>query len=339
MNMIMQIDNFSLKNYNTFGIEAFTKHYFSYSEISELLQYLKSSWKSELPFFILGGGSNILFTKDYEGTIIHPQNKGITIISEDSNSILVEVGAGEIWDDFVNWAVSNNFYGAENLSLIPGNIGASPIQNIGAYGVEACDIIHEVKTIEIQTLRQKTFLNKECEFGYRNSIFKNKELNKHIVTSVIYKLHKNESFKIEYGSIQKELAKYNKITLSIVRETIISIRNEKLPNPKEFGNAGSYFKNPVICIEHYHSLKNEFPDIISYPINESFVKIAAGWLIEALGCKNMSVGGAKVHQKQALVIINSDNATSNEIQELAKKIQQKVFNETQIIIEPEVIYL
>ena len=339
MNMIMQIDNFSLKNYNTFGIEAFTTHYFSYTEISELLLYLKSTWKSELPFFILGEGSNILFTKDFEGTIIHPQNKGITIISEDSDSILVEVGAGETWDDFVNWSVLHNYYGAENLSLIPGNVGASPIQNIGAYGVEACDIIYEVKTIEIHTLTQKTFSNKECKFGYRNSIFKEDEANKHIVTSVIYKLQKKECFKIEYGSIQKELSKYENITLPLVRNTIITIRNEKLPNPKEFGNAGSYFKNPIITIEHYNKLKNKFPDIISYPVNDISIKIAAGWLIDILGCKKISVGGAKVHQKQALVIINSNNATSNDIQELAKKIQEKVLNETLINIEPEVIYL
>ena len=339
MIMGMQIDNFSLKNFNTFGINALTRHYFSFTSNDELLEFLEKSCNYSIPIFILGGGSNILFTKNFEGTIIHPQNKGITIIDKTNSEVFVKVAAGEIWDDFVAWAVSNQLHGIENLSLIPGNIGASPVQNIGAYGVEACETICEVHTIETLTGKSRTFSLQECDFGYRSSIFKTIEANKYIVLDVIFRLQKHGTFRLEYGSIKNEIESHGKITLETIRETIISIRNEKLPDPKQIGNAGSFFKNPIVSISHYNELYKKFPNIVSYPISNSEIKIAAGWLIDTLGFKGYTIGNAKVHEKQALVLTNTGNASGKEIVLLSKKIQEKVFQETGIHIEPEVIFL
>jgi len=335
----MQIDNYSLKNCNTFGIEAKAAHFYEYTHVNQLVNFLQSDFNFKKPFFVLGGGSNVLFTKDFEGTIIHPNNKGIRVIEEQENSVFVEVAAGEIWDDFVAWAVANNLYGAENLSHIPGCVGASPVQNIGAYGKEAADIISQVFTIEIASKQNYCFSKLECEFGYRTSVFKTHKANKYIVTSVIFELQKQRNFSIEYGSIKSEIEKLGEINLENVRNTIIAIREQKLPNPAEIGNAGSFFKNPIVNSDKLQELLKTYPNMVTYPISDNEVKIAAGWLIENLGFKGFELGKAKVHDKQALVITNMGGATGNEIVNLARKIQQTIYEKTGITIEPEVIFL
>jgi len=334
----MQTENFSLKNLNTFHLDVNARYYFNCSTIAELQHFLKYRLQKELPFLVLGGGSNLLFTQDYNGTVIHPQIKGIEIINEDKENAFVMVGAGVEWDDFVAWAVENNLYGVENLSLIPGNVGAAPVQNIGAYGVEAKDVVFAVNTIEIATGETRGFLNVDCKFGYRNSVFKQEQAGKQIVTGVVFKLLKQGEFNVEYGSIKDELAKESEITLQTVRNVIVRIRESKLPNPELIGNAGSFFKNPVISQEHFNKVQYKFPDVVSYKV-ESEVKIAAGWLLDKLGFKGFSIGGAKVHEQQALVLTNTGTATGADIVALSKAIQEKVYNETGIELEPEVIFL
>lgn len=334
----MLSEHFSLKNYNTFKIDVFCSLFFSFTTKHQLQEFLRSTFNKSKPFLILGGGSNVLFLNDYDGTIIHPLILGITIIEENAESVLVEVGAGVEWDDFVDWAVKNNLNGVENLSFIPGKVGAAPVQNIGAYGVEAKDVIDSVKTIEISTQKECIFSNSDCKFGYRDSIFKHEYKNKHIVTSVIFKLYKSPCFKLDYGSISEELSKFDIINLQNIRNVIISIRSEKLPNPSEIGNAGSFFKNPIISQEHYNLLLQKFPNVVSYKTGKSY-KIAAGWLIEHLGFKGFEHRQAKVHNTQALVLTNMGNAKGSDIKELASLICDKIFKETHIILEPEVIYL
>ena len=334
----MQYNNFSLKKFNTFGIDAETTIFFSFNKKDELTSFLKNDFRYDLPFYILGGGSNILFTKNYAGTIIHPETKGIEIIQENDTDVFVKVAAGEIWDDFVQWAVDNNLHGAENLSFIPGCVGASPVQNIGAYGSEAKDVIYEVHCIDIKTQQTRIFTNEECEFGYRDSIFKHECAGKYIVTDVVYKLKKNAPFNLNYG-ILKNAIDESTATLQTVRNGIISVRKEKLPDPKEIGSAGSFFKNPVVPNEKAQELKSKFPEIVTYPAPNGNIKIAAGWLIDSLGFKGFKIGEAKVHEKQALVLTNAGNATSNDVISLAKHIQEKVFEKYGVSIEPEVIYL
>ncbi len=334
----MLTDNFSLKKYNSFGIEAKACYYFSCKTISELRYFLRKNRKKNLPLFVLGGGSNLLFTKDYAGTIIHPLIKGFSIMAEDKKNVLVRVGAGETWDDFVAWAVEKKYYGVENLSLIPGSVGAAAVQNIGAYGVEAKDVISYVNVLKLNFNNQQTYSNKDCRFSYRNSIFKQEMAGKCIVTHVVFKLKKKGEFNLEYGSIREELAKESEISLKTVRKAIIRIRESKLPNPEVIGNAGSFFKNPIISQEHFKEVEAKFPNVVSYPAGED-VKIAAGWLIEALGFKGFSVGGAKVHERQALVITNTGTATATDIIELSEIIKKKVFDTTGITLEPEVIFV
>ena len=241
----MQYNNFSLQKFNTFGIEAKAEVFFSYTKNEELATFLKNDFQKNAPFFILGGGSNVLFTHDFNGTIIHPETKGITLIKEQGNDVFVNVAAGEIWDEFVQWAVSHNLHGVENLSFIPGCVGASPIQNIGAYGVEAKDVISEVHCIAIADQATRVFMRDECKFGYRDSVFKHEEAGKYIVTSVMYHLQKEAPFNLNYGSLEHVINKEH-ATLQTVRDGIISVRKEKLPDPKEIGSAGSFFKNPLI---------------------------------------------------------------------------------------------
>ncbi|MCQ2959071.1 MAG: UDP-N-acetylmuramate dehydrogenase [Bacteroidales bacterium] len=334
----MQFNNHSIKNFNTFGIDAEVSIFFSYNDDDELISFLKKDFRKDLPFFILGGGSNILFTKNFQGTIIHPETKGIQIVEETKDFVLVNAAAGELWDDFVQWTVDHGFYGAENLSFIPGCVGASPVQNIGAYGSEAKDIIHEVHCISIDDQSLKTLSNEECNFDYRDSIFKHELAGKYIVSSVTYKLKKEASFNLNYGSL-KNVIDEKTATLQKVRDGIISVRKEKLPDPKEIGSAGSFFKNPIIPSAQAELLKQKFPNIVTYPAKNETTKIAAGWLIDSLGFKGFEIGGAKVHEKQALVLTNKGNATGEDVVSLAKHIQSKVLEQYEIFIEPEVIYL
>jgi len=328
---------YSLKSYNTFGIDVKTKEFVSVCSVEELKNVLKKYRNSEV--FILGGGSNMLLTKDIEKPVIQINIKGIKILSQNENYVFVEAMAGENWHDFVVWTLENNFGGIENLSLIPGNVGAAPIQNIGAYGVEIKDVFYSCKAVSIKTLETKTFTKEECDFGYRESIFKKQKKEKYSIVSVQLKLTRtNHKISTSYGAIQSELQKKNIINPTIldVSQAVITIRKNKLPDPKEFGNCGSFFKNPIISKYFFEKIQKKYPEIPSYPVSEQEIKISAGWLIEQIGLKGKRFGDAGVHQKQALVLVNYGNATGTEIYNLARNIQESVLKKFGIKIETEV---
>jgi len=328
-------ENISLKKYNTFGISAFAKRFISIDSVYQLQQLLKINKE----VFLISGGSNMLLTKNIEKLVIHINTKGISIDKEDDQFVYLTVNSGENWHDFVLWCVSQNYGGIENLSLIPGNVGTSPIQNIGAYGVEVKDTITIVEGIEIATGKLVTFSNEDCKFGYRNSIFKNTHKGKILLTSVGFKLtKKNHKLNTSYGAIETELISKKITTPSLknISDAVISIRKTKLPDPKEIGNSGSFFKNPVIAIHHFSQLKKEYPSIPSYPISDTEIKIPAGWLVEKIGFKGKRFGDAGVHNKQALVLVNYGNASGVEIYELAKKIKKEVLNKFKVALEIEV---
>ena len=328
-------ENISLKKYNTFGISVFAKRFISVDSVYELQQLLKV----EKDFFLISGGSNMLLTRDIEKLVIHINTKGISIDKENDNFVYLTVNSGENWHDFVLWCVSQNYGGIENLSLIPGNVGTCPIQNIGAYGVEVKDTITVVEGLEVASGKILTFSNKDCKFGYRNSIFKNTHKGKIIITSVGFKLtKKNHQLNTSYGAIETHLIS-NKITnptLKDISDAVISIRKSKLPDPKEIGNSGSFFKNPVIPMSQFLKLKKEHPTIPSYLVSDTEIKVPAGWLIEQSGFKGKRFGDAGVHHKQALVIVNYRNASGQDIYELAKKIKQTVQKKFKISLEIEV---
>ncbi|MDH3381437.1 MAG: UDP-N-acetylmuramate dehydrogenase [Flavobacteriaceae bacterium] len=327
--------NISLKPYNTFGIDAIAKQFVSVSTINELEEVIKD----HSSFLILGGGSNVLFTNEVIPFVIHLNLKGIDILNYSDDYVFIKVAAGENWHSFILWCIEHHFGGIENLSLIPGNVGASPIQNIGAYGVEVKDCIDEVETLEISTLEKHVFKNSDCQFGYRDSIFKNELKGKHIITSVIFKLTtKNHILNTAYGAIGEALSEkgITKPSIKDISNTVISIRESKLPNPKEIGNGGSFFKNPVISSQHFKELQNKYITIPYYIVSESVVKIPAGWLIEQAGFKGLKKRNSGVHSKQALVLINYGNAKGIEILELANEIQDSIFKMFNISLEIEV---
>jgi UDP-N-acetylmuramate dehydrogenase len=334
--------NISLKNYNTFGIDATAKHFISVDSVYQLQQLLKT----EKDIFLISGGSNMLLTKDIEKLVVHIDIKGISIDKEDDNFVYLTVNAGENWHEFVLFCVDNNYGGIENLSLIPGNVGTCPIQNIGAYGVEVKDTITKVEAIEIESQKLVSFSNAECNFGYRNSIFKNEVKGNFVITSVSFKLtKKNHNLNTSYGAIETELASKNikNHSLKNISDAVIAIRKSKLPDPKEIGNSGSFFKNPVISEMLFVELQEAYPNIPSYPVissavekSETEVKIPAGWLIEKAGFKGKRFGNYGVHEKQALVLVNYGNATGEEIYQLAKKIQETILKQFRISLEIEV---
>jgi UDP-N-acetylmuramate dehydrogenase len=327
--------NISLKSYNTFGIDVKARRFVDILSLNEL----KNVIRSEKNFFILSGGSNLLLTKDIDKLVIHLNSKGIEVVQENSNDILIKVQAGENWHEFVLWCIDHNYGGVENLSLIPGNIGTAPIQNIGAYGVELKDSMHNLEALEIDTLNTKTFTNKNCEFGYRNSVFKNVLKGKYIITSVTFKLTKNtHKLNSSYGAIRSELDKGNIInpTIKDISNAVIAIRQSKLPDPKEIGNSGSFFKNPIISTTDFKNLQKTYPDAPHYVVSKNEIKIPAGWLVEQCGFKGKRFGDAGVHKKQALVLVNYNNATGREIFELSKKIQKTVLEKFEIQLEAEV---
>lgn len=329
--------NFSLKNHNTFGLDINCDFFFRFSETSEIQQFIISEPKLiSLPILILGGGSNILFTKDFNGLVIYPQNKKIKKIKEDNDYVFIKSESGVSWDDFVKHCVNENYGGIENLSYIPGNVGASPVQNIGAYGVEVKDTIYEVEAIEISTANIFTFSNLECKFNYRDSIFKNEFKNRFIITSVTFKLSKIHNLITHYGNIEDELKNFSAINIQTIREAIIAIRKRKLPEPSEIGNVGSFFKNPIITVERASKLKENFPNIVLYEHSKFEIKIAAGWLIEQCDWKGKQINGAGVHQNQALVLVKVGNANGSDILYLAKKIQESVKRKFDVEIETEV---
>lgn len=332
--------NISLKKYNSFGIDVNANLFCEYKQPSDIKHLIDNNLlKSN--FIILGGGSNQLFTSDYNGLVIHPINSNIDIIEENEFDIFIKVGAGKDWDEFVEYAVLSGYGGLENLSHIPGNVGASPVQNIGAYGVEAKDAIDKVNIVSLINGEVKTLTNKECNFAYRNSIFKTAYKNKYLVDSVVFKLAKNPKFVTHYGSLQEELNKEPAISLETIRAVIIRTRESKLPDPEKNGNGGSFFKNPVIPKSDAELLLKKYPEMVTYPVSDNETKIAAGWLIEHAGLKGYvnKKGTAGVHSKQALVIINKGNASGSDIVELAEFVQKTVFSKFGIEFEPEVIII
>lgn len=328
-------ENISLKHLNTFGIDAYTAKYFRATSIDKLCDFLENN----TDFFILNGGSNILITSNIDITTLHIDLKGINILKETDNHIFIKAQAGENWHEFVLWCIENNFGGLENLSLIPGNVGTSPIQNIGAYGVELKDVFYKLKAIEIATQKRRVFTKEECKFGYRNSVFKNELKGKYIITSVIFKLtKKNHNINSSYGAIQNELENNNitQPTIQDISKAVIAIRESKLPDPKKIGNSGSFFKNPVISKLQFEELQQDYPSIPSYTVSDTEIKVPAGWLIEQYGFKGKRFGDAGVHEKQALVLVNYGNATGLEILNLAKKIRASVADKFNITLEFEV---
>ncbi|HCY97951.1 UDP-N-acetylmuramate dehydrogenase [uncultured Polaribacter sp.] len=327
--------NISLKEYNTFGIAANAKRFISVSSVYELQQLLKT----EKEVFLLSGGSNMLLTKDIDMLVVHLNITGVSIDTEDDKHVYLTVNAGEDWHEFVLWCIANDYGGIENLSLIPGNVGTCPIQNIGAYGVEVKDTITKVEGLEVATGKLVSFSNEDCKFGYRNSIFKNTHKGKIVLTSVGFKLTKKDhQLNTSYGAIKTELAsrKVIKPTLKDVSDAVIAIRKSKLPDPKEIGNSGSFFKNPVISKKQFLEIQKVHANMPNYIVSENEIKIPAGWLVEQSGFKGKRFGDAGVHEKQALVLVNFGNASGQDILELAKKIQITVFSKFQISLEIEV---
>lgn len=328
----------SLKNYNTFGIDVTAKEFVAVTNMDELCILCAAFNLRDRKLLVLGGGSNVLLTQNFEGMVIKLNIKGITVVEENENHALVKAMAGEVWHDFVLHCVANNWGGLENLSLIPGCVGAAPMQNIGAYGVEVKDTMVSLEAVDIETGEVVIFNNADCEFGYRESVFKQALKGKYIIASVTFKLSKKHTINAGYGAITNELqlANISHPTIKDISNAVIAIRKSKLPNPAELGNAGSFFKNPEISDSQFETLKTQFPDITGYPTKAGFTKVAAGWLIEQCGWKGKVVGNTGSHKNQALVLVNYGNATGQEIWELAISIQQSVLQKFGITIMPEV---
>ena len=334
--MKIQTD-FSLKNYNTFGIQAKAKQFVAVHSVTELKTILEE-YKSNKKF-ILGGGSNMLLTQDIHALVIHIDLKGKKIIKEDDDFVWVESQAGENWHEFVLWTIDQNFGGLENMSLIPGNVGTTPVQNIGAYGTEIKDTFVSCQAMKIENQEIKKFSKTECHFGYRESVFKNEIKDQYIITSVVFKLTKrNHKINTSYGDITTELAKNNIVvpTLKEVSNAVIAIRQSKLPDPKELGNSGSFFKNPILLKTDFEKIHQQFPEMKYYDVSETEVKVPAGWLIEQAGFKGKRFGDAGIHKNQALVLVNYGNATGQEILEVSKDIQATILKIFGIHIEAEV---
>jgi UDP-N-acetylmuramate dehydrogenase len=330
--------NVSIKSYNTFGIDVSAKYFVPFDTEENLIELLFEQRFRDEKRMILGGGSNILLTKNFDGLILKNDLKGIELTREDQEHYYIKVSAGENWHRFVIYCIENNYAGLENLSLIPGNVGASPMQNIGAYGIEIKDRFQELEAIEISSGKKCIFNKSDCRFGYRESIFKNKLKNQFIITSVTYQLLKKPEFNISYGAIEKELEDMGVSELSIkeISQAVINIRKSKLPDPAEIGNAGSFFKNPVVDAEKFNRLKELFPEIPAYPQADKSIKLAAGWLIEQCGWKGFREKDAGVHKNQALVLVNYGSATGSEIYDLSEKIILSVKERFDVSLEREV---
>jgi len=326
--------NYSLKNYNSFRVNHTANFFLKIENNKSLINFLSDKKFKNEKKLIIGGGSNILFTKNYEGVILYSCIKGIHILEENDNHIKVKVGSGENWDDFVKFCVSKNWYGIENLSLIPGSVGAVPIQNIGAYGVEVKDYIYDVNGIDLKNNTKKTYSNKSCDFEYRDSIFKRELKNNFFVTEVTFILNKNKKFILDYSELKN--INSQSLTIQNVRDKIIEIRNSKLPDPKLLANAGSFFKNPVINIKIAKKIKEKYNDFKYYQINESMVKISAAWLIEKSGWKGHKEKNIGVYNKHALVLVNYSSENGKDIKILSKKIKESVLEKFNVTLEKEV---
>lgn len=335
-----ELYNCSLLPYNTFGMDVKASRFVEYASVEELRGLWNAEREAVARALHIGGGSNLLFASDYEGLILHSAIKGYTVVKETEEEVEVRVGAGEVWDDFVAYTVANGWYGAENLSLIPGEVGASAVQNIGAYGVEAKDLIVSVDTFGLETGEERRFMREECRYAYRESVFKQELKGKYAVTFVTYRLKKHPVFHLEYGNIRAELEKQGcQVDLENVRRIIIAIRQAKLPDPKVLGNAGSFFMNPVVPKMQFEALLAQYPDMPHYPVDDAHVKIPAGWMIDRCGWKGKRVGHAGVHERQALVLVNCGGATGKEVMHLAEEIVASVRERFGVTIRPEVNYI
>jgi UDP-N-acetylmuramate dehydrogenase len=335
----MQIlENISLKSLNSFGIEASARYFSQFKTIEELQGILNWSKLKGLNPMILGGGSNVLFTKNYDGLILKNELIGIEKVKDDDAFVYLKAGGGVVWHDFVMYCIKNNLSGIENLALIPGCVGASPMQNIGAYGVEVKDCFYELTAMDKQTSCMYKFTNSECEFGYRESVFKHKYKDRFVITDVTYRLNKTPHFRIEYGAIRQQLEKdsVQELTIAAIANAVMAIRISKLPDPAVIGNAGSFFKNPSVPKEQFDLLKEKYQGIVGYKNNEGLVKVAAGWMIDQCGLKGFTRGDAGVHDIQALVLVNHGKATGSEILEISKNVRTAVFEKFGIEIVPEV---
>ena len=329
-------EQFNLRPFNTFGISVNAKRFARFSSLDELRACLDEQQND--PILFLGGGSNVLFTHDFDGLVLRNELKGIELIAEDDSHVWIRAGAGEVWHDFVLFCVNNNFGGVENLSLIPGSVGASPMQNIGAYGVEIKDVFESLEAMHLGTREIETFDKNACEFGYRESVFKRALKGQYVITSVTFKLTKNHTINSSYGAIEAELAKksISNPTIVDISNAVIAIRSSKLPNPAEIGNAGSFFKNPVVEKAVLEKIQANHENVPNYPATEGFVKLAAGWLIEQAGWKGKTFGSYGVHALQALVLVNYSDATGNEIFDLSSQIIADIEAKFGVTLEREV---
>ncbi|MFM2250899.1 MAG: hypothetical protein RLZZ358_1826 [Bacteroidota bacterium] len=333
-------ENISLKPFTTFGIDKKAKFFTTVETLDELKAALLAAKEKHLQVFILGGGSNILLTRDIDGLVIKLEIKGINLVKEEGDQLWVEVGAGEMWHELVLHSIAQDWAGLENLSLIPGTVGASPMQNIGAYGVEIKDVFDSLQALHRETLEMHSFDVEACRFGYRESVFKQTLKDQYVITSVTFRLSKTPNFHLEYGAIREVLAAHgiDQPSIRAISDAVIQIRQSKLPDPKEIGNAGSFFKNPTIPNAQFDALKASYPSIPGYPSTEG-VKVAAGWLIEQAGWKGKRIGDVGVHAKQALVLVNYGDGTGEEIKNLSQQIQASVLEKFGIQLHPEVNFI
>ena len=332
--------DYPLLLHNTFGMDVKATLFIEYGSVEELKEVLRMPEVKEGRWLHIGGGSNLLFTGDYPGAVLHSAIKGHEIVKENGEEVIVRVGAGEVWDDFVAYTVAQGWYGAENLSLIPGEVGASAVQNIGAYGVEAKDLITEVEAVDVNTGEERVFKNEECGYAYRESVFKLSLKRRYVLTQVSFRLKKTPSYQLDYGNVRAELEKRGcGLTLENVRQTIIDIRNAKLPDPKIQGNAGSFFMNPMVSRSQFEALLAQYPQMPHYEVDAHRVKIPAAWMIDQCGWKGKQLGRAGVHDKQALVLVNLGGATGKEIIRLSEEIQKSVSEKFGVCISPEVNYV
>jgi UDP-N-acetylmuramate dehydrogenase len=331
--MINFAENVSLKPYNTFGIDVTAKWLGRFGSADELAE--GADWASARPLLILGGGSNILFRGEFEGVVLLNEVKGIEQVDEDDDYVYVRAGAGENWDGLVQYCIGRGWAGLENLSLIPGNVGAAPMQNIGAYGVEVRDVFWELEAWGIEERKMRTFTLSDCEFGYRESVFKRRLKGQYVILSVILRLRKQPIFHTSYGALREELAG-QELSIRAIADAVIRIRRSKLPDPAEIGNAGSFFKNPTVPADIFERLKADFPGIVGYPTEGFDIKLAAGWLIEQCGWKGFRRGDAGVHARQALVLVNYGNATGEELYALSEEVLQSVTLKFGVVLEREV---
>lgn len=334
------LENISLKPLNTFGIAKNAKFFTAVDSEMQLTQALIWAKNHHQNVLILGGGSNILLTKDFDGLVIKIEIKGIIVIREDENYICVKVGAGEGWHDLVEYAIDKNWAGIENLSMIPGTVGAAPMQNIGAYGVEIKEVFESLEALNRSSLQIETFSAEACKFGYRESVFKHELKDQYVICTVVVRLRKKPDFRVEYGAIQDVLKEkgIEELTIKSVSEAVSEIRKSKLPDPKEIGNAGSFFKNPTISQKQFSELRSIFPEMPGYPSSDG-VKVPAGWLIEQAGWKGIRMGEVGVHSKQALVLVNYGNGEGTEIKALSEKLGKSVLEKFNIQLQPEVNFI